>query len=191
MNEKTRAIVETAILLAESGGFEAVRLRDVASMSGVALGTLYARFPSKEDILVASLELEFDRFERLALASVPPSASQTERWAHCFVFGSDIIFQRQNLMRAVLKAISVANYSSAMRVRPFQTRLIDLVVRVARPNGDCTSDERHAVYVATLTWVGLLNGWTADVLSQDEVYALMRHTIRVLFPADGFSNRPD
>ena len=40
------------------GGFEAVRLRDVASASGVALGTVYRNFSSKEDLLVGALSRE-------------------------------------------------------------------------------------------------------------------------------------
>ena len=40
-----------AIELAERGGFEGVRLRDVAAHADVALGTLYRRFRSKEDLL--------------------------------------------------------------------------------------------------------------------------------------------
>ena len=39
MEDRSRRIVETAIELAERGGFEAVRLRDVAAHAGVALGT--------------------------------------------------------------------------------------------------------------------------------------------------------
>ena len=37
MEERSRRIVETAVELAEQGGFEAVRLRDVAAHAGVAL----------------------------------------------------------------------------------------------------------------------------------------------------------
>ena len=40
MEERAQRIVDTAIELAERGGFEAVRLRDVAADAGVALGTL-------------------------------------------------------------------------------------------------------------------------------------------------------
>ena len=61
VEERTRRIVETAVELAESGGFEAVRMRDVAAHAGVALGTFYKRFRSKEDLLVAALEMESDR----------------------------------------------------------------------------------------------------------------------------------
>ena len=47
---RMRRIVDAAVELAEQGGFEAVRLRDVAERSDVALGTLYKYFRSKEDI---------------------------------------------------------------------------------------------------------------------------------------------
>ena len=56
MEDRTRRIIETAIELAERDGFEAVRLRDVARLAKVALGTVYRRFQSKEDILVAALD---------------------------------------------------------------------------------------------------------------------------------------
>ena len=45
-------IIDATVELADEGGFEAVRLRDVASASGVALGTVYRNFTSKEDLLV-------------------------------------------------------------------------------------------------------------------------------------------
>ena len=56
MEDRARRIVETAIELAERGGFEAVRLRDVAAHAGVALGTVYRRFRGKGDLLLAALE---------------------------------------------------------------------------------------------------------------------------------------
>ena len=62
--ERTRRIVATAVELAEEGGFEAVRMRDVAAHAGVALGTFYKRFRSKEDLLIAALELESERLGR-------------------------------------------------------------------------------------------------------------------------------
>ena len=68
MEEKARRIVESAVELAEKGGFEAVRLREVASHAGVALGTLYRRFRSKEDLLLAA-----ERPGRLSARNVLPA----------------------------------------------------------------------------------------------------------------------
>ena len=54
--DRSDAILDVAIELAEEGGFDNVRQRDVAAQAGVALGTLYKRFRSKEMLLVATLE---------------------------------------------------------------------------------------------------------------------------------------
>ena len=79
MEERSRRIVDAAIELAEQGGFEAVRLRDVAAQANVALGTLYRRFRSKEDLLLAALELQLSAQEHRLRAAPPPGASQLER----------------------------------------------------------------------------------------------------------------
>ena len=60
---RLRRILAAAVALAERGGFEAVRLRDVAQESEVALGTLYKYFHSKEDILLLALAEEVERLE--------------------------------------------------------------------------------------------------------------------------------
>ena len=57
-------ILDVAIDLAEEGGFDNVRQRDVADQAGVALGTLYKSFASKEDLLSAALEREAQTLER-------------------------------------------------------------------------------------------------------------------------------
>ncbi|MEM9692781.1 MAG: helix-turn-helix domain-containing protein, partial [Myxococcota bacterium] len=46
--ERRDRIIDVAIELAEEGGFDNVRQRDVARLAGVALGTLYKSFKSKE-----------------------------------------------------------------------------------------------------------------------------------------------
>ena len=75
MDERSQRIVKTAIDLAEEGGFEAVRLRDVAAHAKVALGTVYKRFRSKEDMLVAALALEVSQLEHLI--NVTPPTGET------------------------------------------------------------------------------------------------------------------
>ena len=53
--DRGRRILKVAVELAERGGFDAVRQREVAAQAGVALGTLYKRFASKEELLMAAL----------------------------------------------------------------------------------------------------------------------------------------
>src|SRR4030095_16026591 len=70
VEERAKRIVVAAIELAEKGGFEGVRLRDVAAHADVALGTLYRRFRSKEELLLAALELQMESLE-LAFSEEP------------------------------------------------------------------------------------------------------------------------
>ena len=77
--ERTRRIVATAVELAEEGGFEAVRMRDVAAHAGVALGTFYKRFRSKEDLLVAALELESEQLGKRLSKKMNGEGTRQER----------------------------------------------------------------------------------------------------------------
>lgn len=48
-------VIETALALAASGGYDAVQMRTVASTAEVALGTIYRYFGSKDHLLAAAM----------------------------------------------------------------------------------------------------------------------------------------
>ena len=50
------AILTAAIALLESGGYEAVQVREVASRAHVSLASIYRRYKTREDLIVAALE---------------------------------------------------------------------------------------------------------------------------------------
>jgi TetR/AcrR family transcriptional regulator, cholesterol catabolism regulator len=50
---RRRRVIEAAMKLASDGGYDAVQMRDVASEAGVALGTIYRYFASKDHLLAA------------------------------------------------------------------------------------------------------------------------------------------
>ena len=53
--ERRRRIVTAALELLETGEYERVQMRDVAERAGVALGTVYRYFTSKEHLYAATL----------------------------------------------------------------------------------------------------------------------------------------
>src|SRR5258706_3968989 len=53
-------VIEAAMELAREGGYDAVQMRDVSARAGVALGTVYRYFSSKDHLLAAAL-LEWAR----------------------------------------------------------------------------------------------------------------------------------
>src|SRR5437764_4681187 len=49
---RRRRVLDAALRLAGEGGLDAVQMRDVAAAAGVALGTVYRYFSSKERLLL-------------------------------------------------------------------------------------------------------------------------------------------
>jgi AcrR family transcriptional regulator len=178
MEERSRRIVETAVELAEQGGFEAVRLRDVAAHAGVALGTLYRRFRSKEDLLVAALDCETLDLERRILQQPPKGDSSIERVASFFSVATRGLCRRPNLARALLKAASSGDRELASRVASFHDRMEQLIIVSLRGRREGVEDptelEKRLAFTLEMIWYGLLVGWCGGLQTQASVIEQMR-----------------
>jgi len=81
---RRQRIVGAAMRLAAAGGYDAVRMKRVAARAGVALGTVYRYFASKDHLLAEALVAWGGVLgERLRLAP-PRGASPGERVAQVF-----------------------------------------------------------------------------------------------------------
>jgi len=183
MEERSRRIVETAVELAEEGGFEAVRLREVASHAGVALGTLYRRFRSKEDLLVAALELETHDLERRMLQKPAKGGTADERVGAFFSAATKGLLRRPNLARALVRAVASGDPELARRVGEFHTNMENMIVAALR--GDAKrgagGDEKPPSELEMKTadtleqvWFALLVGWSGGRHSQAAIMDKMR-----------------
>jgi AcrR family transcriptional regulator len=183
MEERSRRIVETAVELAEEGGFEAVRLREVASHAGVALGTLYRRFRSKEDLLIAALELETQDLEQRMRQKPAKGATGFERIDAFFGTATKGLLRRPNLARALLRATVSGNPELARRVARFHTNMEILIVASLRgaavgslDGGVAPPTETEMKIADTLeqVWFALLVGWSGGQHSQAAMMDKMR-----------------
>ncbi|MEM9458079.1 MAG: TetR/AcrR family transcriptional regulator [Myxococcota bacterium] len=161
---RTRRIVEVALHLAEQGGFSAVRLRDVAQEAGVALRTLYKRFPSKDDLLFAVLAGEMLRLEQ-QLGGRPPSGPTPVARVHAlFEFLTEFLCGRPNLGRAVARALSGGSVSLTEQVSTFHLRIAALVAEAVQghaspppvdpehPHLRLASMLQHVWFSSLITW---------------------------------------
>lgn len=191
LEARSRRIVETAIELAEKGGFEAVRLRDVAAHAEVALGTLYRRFRSKEDLLVAALELEVENLEARFIARPPTGACEMERVMSFFDMVVRGLLRRQNLARALLKAVSSGDPELTQKMAAFHAhieRMLVMALReevVVREDGrlaDAVAAGRDAQTAETLNqiWYALLMGWAGGVHGQSEMLEKMKSSAELV-----------
>jgi AcrR family transcriptional regulator len=185
MEERARRIVETAVELAEKGGFEAVRLRDVASHAGVALGTLYRRFRSKEDLLLAALEQEIEDVEARVARRPPEGATPLERVTSFFQMTTRALCRRPNLARALLRAVATGEPELTQKVAAFHTHMEELITTALRgapvSATDSPSDEeRELAFVLQQVWFASLIGWSGGLHGQSGIVEQTRAAARLV-----------
>lgn len=195
MNPRARRIVDTAIDLAEKGGFEAVRLRDVAAEADVALGTLYRYFRSKEDMLIAALNSEVESLETRVQARPIPGSTPLERVDGFFRAATKGLMRRPRLARAILRAAASGDHELAEKVAAFHSRMSAMILaamhgRPSATNGttksaangkspspaDATPADGEDVVIAALLqhiWFSCLIGWAGGLMGQNEVIERM------------------
>ncbi len=202
MNARARRIVTSAIDLAEKGGFEAVRLRDVAADADVALGTLYRYFRSKEDLLIAALTLEVEQLEKRMHSRPPVGATPQERLSVFFRTATKGMCRRPRLARAILRAAASGDHELAEKVAAFHTSITNLIAEALRAEGassngagrieepEAAATQTEAVEtgervdrIAMLldhVWFASLVGWAGGLHAQSDVIDQMTTAVEVV-----------
>jgi AcrR family transcriptional regulator len=179
MPDRSDKILDVAIALAEKGGYDNVRQRDVAAQAGVALATLYKRFRSKEDILVAALEREAAVLERKMEDNAVRGATPLDRVAAFFRLVTRGFVRKPNYARAVIRAMASGVPEIVNNVTAYQGRMNGLIIAALRGTGRLgyaeatasppTKKEQLLALLAQQVWFAALVGWSAGMFSETEV----------------------
>jgi AcrR family transcriptional regulator len=185
MEERTRRIVRTAVELAEKGGFEAVRLRDVASCSGVALGTLYRHFRSKEDLLLAALAEEVVQLEAYMAAHPAKGEAPIDRVTSFFRTATQGICRRPMLAQAILRASASCQPELTEKVARFHGHMMGMIARALRGSTDGNGksgdhDEEQIGVVLEQVWFASLVGWGGGLHDQRAVIDHVRSALALM-----------
>ncbi|MEE2961657.1 MAG: TetR family transcriptional regulator [Myxococcota bacterium] len=198
LESRTRRIVESAVELAEEGGFEAVRMRDVAAHAGVALGTFYKRFKSKEDLLVAALEIELDKLAKKVAQKEFDGATRLERVTNFFDMATKGLTRKPNLARAILRAVASGDPDLTPKIAKFHgamTAYISQALRGERfsdePSQDVTKLEATVSFLMQQVWFAALVGWSSGLHSRKTVVEQMRVAAELLLRGMAEAQRDD
>jgi AcrR family transcriptional regulator len=175
---RMRRIVDVAVELAEQGGFDAVRLRDVAERSDVALGTLYKYFRSKEDILLFALNEEVSRLEQSSAAKPLTGGTPFSRVLEFFRRSTRALVRRAPLARAMIRALTDSDQDLAVKVAGFHLRIVRLLWAALRgespdlagpleiPAGRGDGRDRDVAFTLMHVWFSAMVGWSAGLHSE-------------------------
>jgi AcrR family transcriptional regulator len=192
MDDRAKRIVETAVALAERDGYQAVRLRDVAATAQVALGTVYKRFASKEEILIAALEQEVDKLvNKIGKKPVPGDTAQ-ERVRFVFSAVSKGLVRRPNLGKALVRSLASGDPNITERVASFHgviTALVMTAIRGGTPadqgawGGDVDERERTIASILQNVWFASFVGWAGGLHEASQLLSDVDKTAELLLEA--------
>lgn len=183
LDERAQRIVETAMEMAERDGYDAVRLRDLSEKAGVALGTVYRRFSSKEEILAAALELLVEQLKAQLQRHMTPGETPQERLDGFFSVGTRILAQRPKLASAMLRTVSSGEPELSEKVTRYHGQMTELILAVYRGrfSEDLPSNnERALAELLQNVWFGALVGWTGGMHSPEVVIEQTTTATRLL-----------
>jgi TetR/AcrR family transcriptional regulator, cholesterol catabolism regulator len=188
MRESKRdKILDVAIALAEQGGYDNIRQRDVAAHAGVALGTLYKRFRSKEEILCAALERETAKLEGLLAGNPIVEATPLLRLSCFFRIATRGLCRQPNYARAVLRSVASGEPEIAADVAAYQGRITNLIIAAIRgadgPTRKPTKRESQLALLLQQIWFAALVGWSAEMVDEPGVVTQMHRAAELLLLA--------
>ena len=183
LNESQRVrrtrIIEAALALSRRRAFDQIQMKDVAEASGVALGTMYQYFSSKDHLFAEALvhwgELLPDNLHRRPLEGDDPAARLTE-----VLHRAVRAFQQQPNLAKLVTALAVSSDPFAVEAISRLDRTTGAVFREALVGLDDSTAE-SMVRIIDHVMAGALRLWSAGRMSIDEVVRSLDEMVALLF----------
>lgn len=179
--------MDVAVNLAMEGGFENVRQRDVAAAAGVALGTLYKAFRSKEDILMAAVARQVESLVQRSISKPIQGDTAVDRMGNLFEFLTRAMCRKPHYARSVIKAMASGEPEVTANLASYRDHINLLCVAALRGVGKLDDDSpppttgemKCAVFLQDI-WFAALVGWAAGLHNQPQVLQHMREAAAVM-----------
>ena len=188
--ERRDRVVTAAISLASSGGYEAVQMRDVASKAGVALGTLYRYFSSKDHLLVSCLGQWTREFQQRVEARPPAGPNAADRVVDVLKRAATALERSPSLMAAFVTALTSISADDPIGLAEVSQVYEQLNEFVTTAMEDGEQVHREAVVrVVGMVWLAALiarvRGWAEGGQMADDLEA----AVRLLLPSATVTRR--
>jgi len=172
-------IIDAALQLSRRRAFEQIQMKDVAEASGVALGTMYQYFSSKDHLFAEALvhwgDLLPHNVDRRPLTGGDPAQRLTE-----VLHRAVRAFQQQPNLAKLVTALAVSSDPFAVEAIARLDRITGEVFRGALVGLDGPTSE-SMVRIIDHVMAGVLRLWSAGRISIDEVYHSLDEMVALLF----------
>ena len=159
---RRQRVLVSALDLAASGGYEAVQMRDVATSAGVALGTIYRYFPSKDALLAAAMVEWMEDLERRVSQRGPRGATTAERVYDVLRRAVATMERQPKLAEAVITALT-SDDEGAGKASISTTDVMTRVMLQAFPDEVDPATEAAIAKVLGHVWFSCMVAWKNGV----------------------------
>jgi AcrR family transcriptional regulator len=173
-------MLAVALELALAGGWDGVQMREVASRAGVALGTLYRYFPSKEHLLVS---LMLDQVRGLAdrLAVRPPEgADSVDRVSDVLRRANRALQAQPEVTTAMIRALVSGNTDIAPVVASVREEMRRIITDALVEEGPADEDRLLRIDLLSDVWLAAVVSWISGSAVVDSVVPRLRDAARVI-----------
>lgn len=173
-------IIDAAMESASEGGYDAVQMRSVAERAGVAIGTVYRYFPSKNHMLIVALLWMFeglrDRFQDFTVPGEAPS----DRILFVLRKNTEILETDHQLYEALVRAYMFADASATPELNALGNVVTEMFAKAIGVE-EVSQPQMDAVKVIDDVWMSSLVSWVAGRMTADQVMAHLEFTVRLVF----------
>jgi AcrR family transcriptional regulator len=165
-------VVRAALDLGAAGGYDSVQMRDVATSAGVALGTIYRYFSSKDHLLAAAMVEWVHDLERRVAQRPPKGDTTAERVVGVLRRATRAMEREPKLSEAVVTALLSPDRGAAAcqeDVSASMTRILSHALGADFDPAFQTQITRTLGHVWFSSLIGWVNGWSGMDKVADEV----------------------
>jgi TetR/AcrR family transcriptional regulator, cholesterol catabolism regulator len=182
-------VIEAGLVLLERRQYEQIQVKDIAEEAGVALGTVYHYFSSKEH-LFAEVLVKWAATLRTSLTRRPLVGDSPQQKLTEALHRSVRAFQHQPQLARLVASLQLST-------DPFAAEILDRL-KVTTTSvylellDEIEADRAHAIVrTADAVFDSLLRSWSAGRLSVADLYDYLTEAVALLFGAQHASDRRD
>jgi len=185
---RREAIMDAALVIAATGGYDAVHMRTVAEHVGISVGTLYRYFPAKTHLLVAALNREFQRLD-VAGNWTSGAGTPRQRLERLTTHLHDR-WQREPLLTdAMTRAFAVADTRAAAELDSAAATIHTLLARTLSA-GEPTPAHLVVAGVISDIWLANLLAFISGRVSAEEARDRIDRAVHRLLDSAAHSEEP-
>ena len=133
IKDVSQKIIDAALLIYNTEGFDKISIRKIAKLSGLSIGTVYNRFEDKEQLLAQVLAADIEQLNNIIMQSVFGKTPSEALYSLVYSFIDRMMIHTNNLMKLTQDLKSQCEYiqkiirGAGNRVNEFMQEIIERV----------------------------------------------------------------